>query len=179
MPERLRVAVCQKQLGDQSIAFDTDPLCVRAFRVRCHYEAAVVPVGPQRTIRAVGERANRRTFRQGERLIRWDVHAGLPDWHIQEPGRCAAMTNGNAPRLAIQWEQSAGFWQVIDLERGLDRFRCSASLFAVLPVAWVATCAELCGIDARCPEKWQRIERQSHIIGDTWQLFSIPRIINH
>jgi len=129
------------------------------------------------------------------RAARWDNHrgrgsSGLRDgytWrregqlnylHLRQIQRLVILPVGHRPQPVKMDEDAAG-WDLSLPGVAEENLGCVQDFAPVIAVARASKGSQLCGIDARCPEKWQRIERQSHIIGDMWQLFSISRIIKN
>ena len=126
---------CQKQFVNQPITFDPNPLFFRAFRVRRHHKAVLLPTRTHRDIRTVIECADQGTFRQGELLIGRQMQTGLHDWQLQEFIQLAAHDerqseqvgqNGSRSVETIKPQQCRRVWQLVRPQVGLDRFHRSA-----------------------------------------------------
>src|SRR5260221_1524707 len=64
--------------------------------------------------------------------------------------------HGPGAILSVEPQQSRRLWELVRCEVTRDRGMCLAQLCAVATLASRATRAQLCGIDARYPEKLQR-----------------------
>jgi hypothetical protein len=173
---------------DHPISFHADVLLVRAFRIRCHHEAAVGPIRTHRDVGAIRARADQGTFRQGERLISKQVYVSLDEWQVQEPRHCAlhdawhleqVTQNRTSSRETIPSQQCTGIWQVMRPQGGLDPSAARRSSVRSCPLPALPHVPSSVELTLVVLKHGRGIEHQRHRRGETWPLFSIPCIMNH
>ena len=155
----------EKEFVDHAFAGATDAALFLGRQVGSHHDAAAAARLPHRDIGAVVERAHQGAFRATEVGIGGQVEPRLHGRVIQhrvvfashhEEEAVQICNDGPSAVEAVQSQQGTCLRQTERLEIATDDHQRECQFLPVLPVASVSETTELCGIDARYPEKRQR-----------------------